>query len=78
MMEALPRLERNYSGDALMLGDGYTTRAKHAYGDRQYYKRKPPTVSDQSTNYALLLARTSARAKCTYGETYPTIEAHLR
>jgi hypothetical protein len=55
-----------------------TTRAKHAYGDRQYYTRNPPTQEDQPTNEALLPPRTFAWAKCTYGETYPTIEAHLR
>ena len=77
MLEALPRLERNYSGDALMFGDRYTTLVKRAYRDRQYYIRKPPTVSDQSTNYALSLARMAARAICTYAETYPMIEAHV-
>ena len=33
-------------------------------------ERNPPTEEDQSTNYALLPLRTSARAKCTHGETH--------
>jgi len=47
---------------------GYATPAKNAYGDRQYYKRNIPTEEDQPTKDALLLPRTSPRAKCTYGE----------
>ena len=47
---------------------GYSTRAKHAYGDRQYYKRNPPTGNDHSKNEALLPPRTSAWAKCTYSD----------
>jgi len=47
---------------------GYTTRENHAYGDRQYHKRNPPTDEDQPTNEAPLPPRTFARAKCTYGE----------
>ena len=58
--------------------DGYTTQVKHAYGDRQYYKRNPPTEEDQPTNEALLPPRTSARAKCTYGEdTLPLRLKHI-
>jgi hypothetical protein len=47
---------------------GYITRVKHAYGDRLYYKRNPSTEEDQPMWEALLPPRTSARAKCTYGE----------
>jgi hypothetical protein len=46
---------------------GYTSPAKHAYGDRQYYERNPHTQEDQPTKEALLLPQTSARVKSTYG-----------
>jgi len=45
-MEALPPLERDYSGDGLMHGDGYTTRAMYTYADRQCYQWNPPTEED--------------------------------
>jgi hypothetical protein len=41
-------------------------------------ERNRHTEEDQPTKEALLPQRTSARVKCTYGETYLPIEAQLR
>jgi hypothetical protein len=64
--------------DTIILGDIFTTWAQHAYGDRQYHSRHPPTEEHQATWYALLPPRKSAQAKCTFREDTSRCEASCR
>jgi len=68
---------RNYSMATYIYG--YTTRMKHAYGERQYYKRNPPTEEDYPTKkHSNCHQPLHEWRALTENTPYPPIESHLR